>query len=68
MTTRVDIYLTRKAAAVWSDALVVRVDEHAFVLQRPGQEDLELGHTLTSARQALYAVIRHHKATTGKQD
>jgi hypothetical protein len=60
MPTRVDEYLTGKAAAVWQGALVVR-DEHAFFLRRPSQEGLELGTTLTAARRALYAVIEHHK-------
>jgi hypothetical protein len=65
MPTRVEAYLTGKAAAVWPAALIVRVDdEHGtrFYLQRPGQADLELGGEFNEARRALYATIKHHKA------
>ncbi len=66
MPTRVEAYLTGKAAAVWPAALVIRVEhEHAlqrFVLQRPGHEDLDLGAEFGEARRALYAAIKHHKA------
>lgn len=65
LPTRVESYLTGKATAVWPAALVVRVDDQhgtRFVLQRPGQQDLELGAEFAEARRALYAAIKHQQA------
>jgi len=59
---RVESYLTGKLRSVWPDAIVFRIDGQ-YILKRVGEPDLGLGDEFHSARLALYAVIRYHKAT-----
>lgn len=60
---RIDEFLTRKAQAVWSGALVYRETESGeFVLERPavggGVEKVQLDRRFGRARAALSQVLR----------
>ncbi len=69
---KVDAFLSRKAQAVWPTAVVFKEEIPAegalgprirFVLERRGQESLDLGGPFGVARQALYAL---RNAANGK--
>jgi hypothetical protein len=61
----IDGFLSRKAQAVFPDALVVkRMDgsTESWLLQRKAQPDLGLGDSFHNARQALYALLKAERA------
>jgi len=61
-TSTLDGFLTSKAIDVFgSDAQVVKLTDGnwlAFVLRRPGRDDLRLGYKFFEARSALQALIK----------
>lgn len=61
---RVDGHLSRRAQQKWPGALVYECEDGAWVLERPGRENLGLGDSFHSAQMAIVVLVRAEEQGT----